>query len=116
MLSETRNSLFWKSVEYLFYAFFVAFPFINYSSFLYGGSSTRSLNLVIFAGFLGLALGIWLFRKSASVSLVKSPLFIVLVPYLIALTLSGIFGLDFSTTFWSVATRMTGLWYFLSLG
>src|SRR3989338_5857795 len=116
MLTETRNSSFWKSVEYLFYAFFVVFPFINYSSFLYGGSSTRALNLVIFAGFLGVALGIWLFRKSASLSLVKSPLFIALALYFVALTLSGILGLDFSTTFWSVATRMTGLWHFLSLG
>src|SRR3989338_9771768 len=116
MLTETRNSSFWKSVEYLFYAFFVVFPFINYSSFLYGGSSTRALNLVIFAGFLGVALGIWLFRKSASLSLVKSPLFIALALYFVALTLSGILGLDFSTTFWSVATRITGLLYFLSLG
>ena len=116
MIADTHRSYFWKSVEYLFYAFFVVFPFINYSSFLYGGSSTRALNLVIFAGFLGVALGIWLFRKSASLSLVKSPLFIALALYFVALTLSGILGLDFSTTFWSVATRMTGLWYFLSLG
>ena len=116
MLVESNKSIFWKTVEYLFYAFFVIFPFVNYSSFLYGGSSTRSLNLVIFAGFLGIALGIWLFRKSSSLSLVKSPLFIALALYFLALTLSGILGLDFSTTFWSVATRMTGLWHFLSLG
>src|SRR3989338_11270594 len=116
MIADTHRSYFWKSVEYLFYAFFVVFPFINYSSFLYGGSSTRSLNLVIFAGFLGLALGIWLFKKSASLSLVKSPLFIALALYFLALSFSGILGLDFSTTYWSVATRMTGLWHFLSLG
>src|SRR3989344_2172136 len=98
MLVESNKSIFWKTVEYLFYAFFVIFPFVNYSLFLYGGSSTRSLNLVIFAGFLGLALGIWLFRKSASFSLVKSPLFMVLTLYFLVLSLSGIFGLDFSTT------------------
>ena len=116
MLADTHKSMFWKSVEYLFYAFFVVFPFINYSSFLYGGSSTRSLNLVIFAGFLGLALGVWLFRKSSSLSFVKSPLFLALALYLLVLVTSGVLGLNFSTTFWSVATRMTGLWYFLSLG
>ena len=101
MLPETWNSLFWKSVEYLFYAFFVVFPFVNYSSFLYGGSATRSLNLVTFAGFLGLAIGIWLFKKSASLSFVKSPLFIVLVLYFIALTLSGPFRLCSFSPFFS---------------
>lgn len=116
MLTDTHKSIFWKSVEHLFYVFFIVFPFINYSSFLYGGSSTRSLNLVVFAGFLGVAFGSWLFRKSSSVSLVKSPLFIALALYLLALTVSGFFGLNFSTTFWSVATRMTGIWYLLSLG
>src|SRR3989338_4437303 len=106
MIADTRKSMFWKSVEYLFYLFFISFPFINYASFLYSGSSTRSLNLVIFSALLGIGFAAWLFTKNASVSLVKSPLVIALALYLLALTVSGFFGLNFSVTFWSVATRM----------
>ncbi len=116
MLVDTRGSLFWKVIEYSFYFFFITFPFINYSSFLYSGTSTRSLNLIIFAALLGIGLSIWLFTKEASMSIVKSPLFIALTVYLLSLTVSGLSGLNFSTTFWSVATRMTGMWYFLALG
>ncbi len=116
MQVDTRNSIFWKVVTYLFYGFFILFPFIHYSSFLYSGTSTRSLNLVIFSAVLGIGFAFWLFKKNASVSLVTSPLFIVLALYLGSLTISGLLGLSSSTTFWSVATRMTGIWYFLSLG
>jgi len=116
MLADTKNSLFWKIAEYLFYAFFILFPFVNYGGFLYTGTSTRSLNLVIFAAVLGIGFALWLFKKGTTVSLVRSPLFIALALYLGSLTVSGLAGLNFSTTFWSVATRMTGVWYFLSLG
>lgn len=116
MLIETRKSTFWTTVEYLFCVFFATFPFIHYTPFLYSGTSTRSLNLIVFTGILGIAFGIWLLHKKASISVVKSPLFIALAIYLLSLIVSGVFGLDLSTTFWSVATRMTGIWYFLSLG
>ncbi len=116
MLADTRASLFWKSVEYLFYLFFILFPFVNYSSFLYGGTSTRSLNLIIFSALLGIAFALWLFTKRSSVSLVKSPLLLALSAYLGSLSVSGLLGLSSSSTFWSVATRMTGIWYFISLG
>jgi hypothetical protein len=116
MLTDKWNSSFWKSIEYLFYLFFIFFPFLNYSSFLYGGTSTRSLNLIIFASLIGIGLALWLLKKDNSVSIVKSPLFLVLTLYLISLTISGYLGLSLYTTFWSVATRMTGIWYFISLG
>src|SRR3989344_334410 len=116
MTVDTKNSVFWKSTYYLLLLFFLTFPFANYSGFLYSGTSTRSLNLIIFSAVLGIAFTIRLFTKQASVSFVKSPLFIALTLYLASLTLSGLVGLNLSTTFWSVATRMTGIWYFLSLG
>ena len=116
MITDTKSSVFWKSIEYLFHLFFILFPFVLYSSFLYNGTSTRSLNLIIFSGLIGIGFALWLFKKESSVSLVKSPLLLALTVYLGSLTLSGIIGLNFSTTFWSVATRMTGLWYFISLG
>lgn len=116
MLANTRDSGFWKFTEYLLYLFFILFPLVNYSSFLYGGTSTRSLNLIIVSAILGIGLALWLFKKDNLVSLAKSPLFIALGLYLVSLAVSGFLGLDPSTTFWSVATRMTGLWYFVSLG
>ena len=116
MTVDTKNSVFWKSTYYLFLLFFVTFPFANYSGFLYSGTSTRSLNLVIFSAVLGIDFAVWLFKKGNTVSIAKSPLVIALTLYLASLTLSGLVGLNLSTTFWSVATRMTGIWYFLSLG
>ena len=55
MLADTKNSVFWKSTYYLFLLFFITFPFANYSGFLYSGTSTRSLNLVVFSAVLGIA-------------------------------------------------------------
>ena len=116
MVTDTQNSVFWKSIEYLFHLFFILFPFVLYSSFLYNGTSTRSLNLIIFSGLIGIGFALWLFRKGSSMLLAKSPLFIALSIYFVSLALSGYLGLSLYTTFWSVATRMTGLWYFVSLG
>ncbi len=116
MITDTSGSVFWKGIEYLFYFFFVTFPFINYTSFLYGGTSTRSLNLIIFSTLLAICLGVWLFKKEHSISIVKSPAFISLALYFVALIISGLQGLNPYITFWSLATRMTGIWYFLFLG
>ncbi|MDB5244794.1 MAG: hypothetical protein JWN18_664 [Parcubacteria group bacterium] len=116
MQIDLKNSTFWKTMEYLFYLFFVTFPFINYSSFLYGGTSTRSLNLIIFASLIGLGFSVWLFFKKSSVGVIKSPLSVTPLVYLLSLTISGFVGLSMYTTFWSVATRMTGIWYVVSLG
>jgi tetratricopeptide (TPR) repeat protein len=116
MIVDTRHSLFWKAVEYAFYLFFMLFPFVNYSTYLYGGTATRSLNLIVFTTVLSIGFACWLCTKNSSVSLVKSPPFIALVLYFISLFISGLVGLNFATTFWSVATRMTGLWYLLFLG
>lgn len=116
MFVETHRSLFWKSITYAFVLFFVTFPFTNYGTFLYGGTSTRALNLIVFSGVAGIAFGAWLLRKERKLSFAKSPAVLVLGLYFASLTLSGILGLSFPTTFWSVVTRTTGVWYLLSLG
>jgi O-antigen ligase len=116
MLTTQGNSSFWKAIEYLFYAFFALFPFVSYGSYLYTGTATRSVNLIVFAALVGIAFGIWLLRKGSNVSLVKSPPFLALLLHFVSLVVSGFVGLSFSTSFWSVATRMTGIWYLLSLG
>lgn len=108
---------FWKFVEYALLAFYATFPFIVYSSFLYGGTSSRSLNVVAFGGVLGVVFGIKLFINNCKdLKIARSPALIALFVYLVVLILSGVFGVSPETTFWSVATRTTGIWYFVSLG
>lgn len=104
-----------KITEYGLYLFFILFPFINYSTFLFGGTSTRSVNLTIFTSVIGILFALSLFRKKAFFSLPKSPIAIALIAYFGSLFISALVGLNFSTSFWSVATRTTGLWYFLNL-
>lgn len=113
-IKETR---FWDSIEWAYHLFFATFPFIIYSGFLYNASSTRSLNLVIFAALLALAVAAWIVgQKGKGLLLPRSPLFLALLLYFGALIVSGIQGANWSITFWSVATRTTGVWYFFSLG
>ncbi|MDQ3014420.1 MAG: O-antigen ligase family protein [bacterium] len=105
-----------KITEYVLYAFFIVFPFINYSTFLFGGTSTRSVNLIFLTSILGIIFAVSLFRKGTVLIIPKSPIALALCIYLISLTISAIVGISFHTSFWSVATRTTGLWYFLNLG
>ncbi len=116
MIIAKTESAFWKISEWVFYIFFILFPFINYKSYLYTGTSTRAVNLIFITSLLGIGLAIWLFRKKSSITFVLSPLFFSCIIYFFVLFVSGIFGLDFSTSFWSVVTRMTGLLYFINLG
>jgi len=117
MSKDIKDSSFWKNIEYLFCGFFVAFPFLNYTTYLYGGSATRSINLIAFSALLGLAYAGWVVvKRGKGLTLWLSPPFIVLALYLASLSLSGVLGLSWQSTFWSMATRTTGVWYFLSLG
>lgn len=112
-----NRSLFWQIIEYTSYGFVALFPFINYSGFLYAGSSTRAVNLIVFSTILGLSLGIWLLvNKRNTVVIPKSPTLLILALYLGFLFISGWLGLNFPNSFWSAITRLTGLWYFLNLG
>lgn len=117
MITDTKNNLFWKGIAYAYYVYFASFPFIVYNSFLFGGTSSRSVNLIVFSAVLGLALaGYTSYQKGRGLALAKSPLLLALFVYFLALIISGIQGLNWGNTFWSVATRTTGIWYLLSLG
>lgn len=116
MIPTKTDSLFWKFLEYAFYLFLILFPFVNYASFLYTGSTTRAVNLIIFSSILGVIFSIGLFKKKNNVALPKSPIILSLLMYIICIIISGLQGVSFGTSFWSVATRMTGIWYLLCLG
>ncbi len=115
-ISPKKDSLFWKTVEYVVYAFFVLFPFLNYTSFLYGPTSTRSVNIILVVSVIGILYACWLFKKTSELRIFKSPILFVLSIYFLCLLVSGISGVSFHTSFWSVATRTSGIWYFIHLG
>ena len=116
MIIEESKSVFWKVIEYSFCCFIILFPFLNYSGFLYSGTSTRAVNLFLLSSAFGIGLAVWLLGQKSNFSIPKSPIFLGLILYLIFLFVSAFWGLSFSNSFWSLITRTTGLWYFLNLG
>ena len=116
MIPLKNDSIFVKFSEYAIYLFLILFPFLTYASFLYTGTTTRAINLIIFSSVIGGIFSLWLMGKGNQVSFPKSPILLSLALYLGSITVSGLYGLSFENSFWSVATRMTGIWYFLCLG
>jgi len=113
---EDYNKPFWKFTEYILHIFFFLFPLINFQGFLYGPSSIRALNLMILVCVLLFIFAIRSLKKDNSITIQKSPIYIVLLVYFVMVVVSGIFGLSFETSFWSVATRTTGIIYYILLG
>jgi hypothetical protein len=116
-LQNGKKSKFWKYAEYVIYICVAIFPFTYFNSFLYWGTSVRSVLLILVMSVLGIGYAIRsLFKKGGILSFPKSSIGIALVVYIASFIISGIIGLSFENTFWSMATRTTGLWYFINLG
>ena len=98
------------------YIFVAIFPFLLYPGYVFNGSTTRSVNLVLFAGIFAVAFGVVLLQKDSKFSIAKSPITGALLVFLLVLFVSAFFGADFGTSFWSKATRTSGLFYLLHLG
>ncbi len=107
---------YWKFVEYVFYVYIIIFPFLNFKSFLFGGSSTRAVSLILLAIILGISFSLHVFKKDNPLSFPKSPILLSISIYLVFVIISGIVGMNFHSSFWSAVTRMTGIWYLLNLG
>lgn len=105
-----------KFGRWAFYIFVIIFPFINYNGYLYYATSTRSLNLIIFIELLVLLFCFLLFKSQEKIEFFKSPITIILIIYFFVALASSLIGVDFTSSFWSKATRMTGLFYILHLG
>lgn len=115
MINEGKKG-FWKFAEYLLYIFFFLFPLVSYNGFLYGGTSIRAINLMFLASLLLITFGIRSFKKDSSVTIQKSPIFIAMLIYFVLVFISAVNGINFNVSFWSVATRTTGIIYFINLG
>ncbi len=107
----------WVTDVYRFavYVFLVSFPFINYTSFLYFGSSTRAINLILLSSVLMVFTGIAMFKKE-KITFFKSPLLVGICGYVACMFASALLNGNFVTSFYSNITRMTGLWYIVCLG
>ncbi len=116
MILKGKINWFNKFSEYFLYVFLVIFPFLNYTSFLYFGSVTRSINLIIFSSIAGILLGLLLLNKESALYVPKSPVLLSVTVYFISMFVSAFFGNDFQTSFFSNMTRTTGLWYMICLG
>lgn len=116
MFLNEKKGNFFLVTEWVMYAFIALYPFILYSGYLYYGTTTRAINLALTTGVLAIALGVGLVQKKNTITFIKSPLILSMFCLMVVYLISGIYGVDFHTTFWSKATRMTGLFYFIHLG
>lgn len=105
-----------RFMEWMFYGFICIFPFVFYDGWLFYGTASRSINLVVFTEILAIAFGIFLMKSKERISFIKSPITLGLLFLLISSFISSLNGVDFSMSFWSKATRMSGLFYFLHIG
>ncbi|MDQ5950575.1 MAG: hypothetical protein QG585_517 [Patescibacteria group bacterium] len=116
MFLKEKINWFNKLSECCLYVFLVTFPFLNYTSFLYFGSVTRSINLILISSILGLFLGLLLLNKESSFCVSRSPILISLFVYFVSIFTSAFFSNDFQASFFSNMTRTTGLWYMICFG
>lgn len=115
MFIFNQNSLAKKILAYIVYALIISFPFVVYSGFLYGGSATRSLNITLLAIIAGIVLSVGILRKQITFKWIFSPITVILSVYLLILILSALFGVDPLVSFWSKATRTTGVYFMTHL-
>lgn len=112
----TGSEGFQKFARAAIYVFCATFPFLIYRGFLFNGSSTRSLDLILLVGILGIGLGFVLFDKKVNVAMPRSPITLAALGLFVVMIISSIVGVDIATSFWSKVTRTTGLFYFIHLG
>lgn len=116
MFTEGKDKAIKKFTEWALVIFMALFPFIFYIKYLYYGTASRSVNLVIVAEVLAVIIGCALLSRERRLKIAKSPITIALLAFLVVLVVSAFAGVDLHTSFWSRATRMTGIFYFLHIG
>lgn len=116
MFIEGKNKAITKFTEWALVIFMALFPFIFYIKYLYYGTTSRSINLVIVVEVLAVIIGLALLSRERRLKIAKSPITLALLAFLVVLVVSAFAGVDLHTSFWSRATRMTGIFYFLHIG
>lgn len=116
MNTDTKSSWFMRIAHYIICAYFITFPFVTTQTFLFGGTSFRSVSLIFVSCILFIFLFLFLLKKDKKLVVPKSPAFVALGVYFVSLIVSAFFGLSFHTSFWSLLTRTSGIWYLFHLG
>lgn len=118
MFFNFKHSEFIKKImQWAFYVFIAFFPFVFYIDWLFYGTSSKAINLVIFVELLAIGFGILLLRNGKDrLSILKSPITLSLLILLIVSFVSSLSGVDFQMSFWSKTTRMSGLFYYVHIG
>lgn len=112
----TGGELFQGVARRVWYVFIAVFPFLIYKGFLFNGTSTRAMNLILIIEILMICLGFLLFHEKVKLRIPKSPISASLIILFLVLALASVVGVDFATSFWSKVTRTSGLYYFIHLG
>ncbi len=105
-----------SALEWSFCLFLTLFPFLFDRDYFFYGTASRSAHLILFVEILALVVAIFLFYRKTKVSVVKSPITFALLCLFAVSFISALHGIDFQTSFWSKATRTTGLFYFIHIG
>lgn len=116
MFLDEKNTGLNRFIEWTLYIYTALFPFIAYRGYLFYDSSARFINLVFTVEILAFVLGCALLAGKKRLSVAKSPITFTLGLFLLALIVSGMYGIDPSASYWSKATRTTGIFYFIHLG
>lgn len=114
-LFEVKDG-FKNTIKTLFYIFIAIFPFLIYEGYLFNGSSTRSINTILFVEILTIIIGLYVLSKKTKISFRFSWITVSLFVLFLTLLASSILGVDFGSSFWSKATRTTGIFYFFHIG
>lgn len=104
-----------SGIRWVLYVFIAVFPFVLYGGYLFNGTSTRSINTVLVVEAIAVAVGIALLSKERKIAIVRSPVTGVLALLLVVLCIASLTGVDLNASFWSKATRTTGIFYFLHM-
>lgn len=112
--NQLKSGIF-ELIRYVLVGFIALFPIILFKGYLYNGTSSRAIFLMIVIEILAIIFAISLFNKNREVKLFKSPIALVLSMYFIVLVLAGLNGVDPSMSFWSKAARVSGIFFFSHL-
>ncbi len=115
-MNTSTNNWIDRVFNSIFYIFFISFPFVTTKYFLYSGTSVKSAFLILISIILSIVFCLSVLMKKTQISIPKSPIFLALCLYFLSIVVSAFLGFSLHTSFWSVLTRTSGLWYFLHLG
>lgn len=112
--NQLKSGIF-NFIKYTLVSFIALFPIILFKGYLYNGTSSRAIFLMIVIEILAIVFALTLFKKDREVKFFKSPIAITMSLYFLVLIIAGLQGVDPSMSFWSKAARVSGIFFFSHL-